>query len=439
MAHNQIRTAAAMAAATPDSRNRYADFLRAVAISAVVLGHWLMAAVWVDDSGFRADNILSSVPVTQWLTWGLQVMPIFFLVGGFSNAATWSRCRGGYGGWLQNRLHRLVLPTVPLMVLWSGLSLIAPQFGLDPRLAQLGSQVALVPLWFLAVYVLMVAATPVTMGLWSRYRGRAVLAMAAAALATDLARALTTVHVGYINYLFVWGAVYLLGHSWHDGFLADVRRPRLLAATAGIALVVMTLGGPYHISMVGVPGVEFGNTAPPSAALLALGLTQIGLALSVEGPMSRFLRRPAPWTATIVVNSSIMTLYVWHMTAMALTIGSILLLEPALLTLVPGSAGWWLSRPLWIGFLALATLPFIARFRRYESSSRARRTEPGLSPAAALAATLAVGASFGSVAFNGLTMDHPVWAAVAIFPLLVVGRWLVSARRATHDREIQGR
>ncbi len=438
MALRQYRTAATMAAATPSSRNRYADFLRAAAISAVVIGHWLMAAVWLDDSGFHAGNILSSVPATQWLTWGFQVMPVFFLVGGFSNAVGWSRHRGGYAGWLRNRLVRLVMPTVPLIALWSALGLGAPRFGLDPELARLGSQVALVPLWFLAVYVLMVAATPVSMSLWSRYRGRAVLVLTGAAVATDVARALTTVSVGFVNYLFVWGAVYLLGHAWHDGSFADVGRARQLAAAAGAALVVMTVAGPYHISMVGVPGVEFGNTEPPSGALLALGFTQIGVALSLERPMRRFLERRRPWTITVLVNGSIMTLYVWHMTVMALAIGAALWSAPVLLSPAPGGATWWLSRPLWIGTLGLATLPFLALFRRFETGGRTRPMQRG-SRVAALAATLGVGVSFFSVATKGLTMAHPLWAVAATGPLFAAALWLRSGPRAAGDRELQRR
>ena len=34
--------AAEVAAATPDTRNRYVDFLRALSICAVVVGHWLI-------------------------------------------------------------------------------------------------------------------------------------------------------------------------------------------------------------------------------------------------------------------------------------------------------------------------------------------------------------------------------------------------------------
>ena len=43
-----------LAAATPASRNRVVDLLRAAAIVVVVLGHWLMAAVVVRDRELEA-------------------------------------------------------------------------------------------------------------------------------------------------------------------------------------------------------------------------------------------------------------------------------------------------------------------------------------------------------------------------------------------------
>jgi fucose 4-O-acetylase-like acetyltransferase len=36
-----------MAEQTPPGRNRYVDFLRAVSILAVVIGHWLVITPWV--------------------------------------------------------------------------------------------------------------------------------------------------------------------------------------------------------------------------------------------------------------------------------------------------------------------------------------------------------------------------------------------------------
>ncbi|MCP3977606.1 MAG: acyltransferase [bacterium] len=424
MAIKQLETAQRLAAATPQTRNRYVDFLRAAAILAVVVGHWLMAAVWIDESGFHTQNVLAAIEATQWLTWILQVMPVFFLVGGFSNATSWERSSDEYASWLRGRLQRLVGPTLPLIGLWTGIALIGPQVGLDTQLARIGSQVALVPLWFLAVYVLMVAATPATTRVWNRRGGRAVVILSIAALAVDGLRAATSVHVGYANYVFVWGAIYLLGHAWFHGFFESLRSSVTLGIVGGVTLVTMTIAGPYDVSMVGVPGVEFGNTAPPSAALLALGFAQIGFALTLQGPMRRLLSRPAAWTATVMVNGSIMTLYVWHMTAMALTIGLLKLTQSPLLDYAPGSGlQWWASRPLWIGVLTVATLPFLMGFRRFESSSRSGERRPP-STTAALAATAAGCVAFGAVAFHGLTLARPMWALAAVAPLLPLARWL---------------
>ena len=77
--------ASRLAAQTPPQRNRYVDFLRAASICVVILGHWLLVAPYLEDGQLVAADALSLIPWTRWLTWLLQVMPIFFLVGGFSN------------------------------------------------------------------------------------------------------------------------------------------------------------------------------------------------------------------------------------------------------------------------------------------------------------------------------------------------------------------
>ena len=43
--------ASSVAARTPEARNRYVDFLRAVSILAVISGHWLIAAPYVGPEG----------------------------------------------------------------------------------------------------------------------------------------------------------------------------------------------------------------------------------------------------------------------------------------------------------------------------------------------------------------------------------------------------
>src|SRR4051794_41785470 len=85
MARVSASTLDAMVEATPADRDRVVDFLRAASICAVVLGHWSIAIVWWDHGVLR---VTSAIGVTSWLwlaTWVLQVMPIFFFVGGVSD------------------------------------------------------------------------------------------------------------------------------------------------------------------------------------------------------------------------------------------------------------------------------------------------------------------------------------------------------------------
>ncbi|MDX1450795.1 MAG: acyltransferase family protein, partial [Acidimicrobiia bacterium] len=220
--------------AKPD-RNRYVDFLRACSIVVVVVGHWLMAAPEVTPDGtLRAGHVLADLPWTQWLTWLFQVMPIFFVVGGYSNAASWrsaGRASGSYGAWLHARLRRLVLPVLVLLGVWGVLGLAALWAGLDPQLVKIGSQTALVPVWFLAVYVAVAAMTPVALSLWDRYGWGSVASMAVGAVVVDaVSISLDNVLVGFLNYLFIWGGVHQLGFAWRDGALANSWRTMAMAA-----------------------------------------------------------------------------------------------------------------------------------------------------------------------------------------------------------------
>lgn len=129
-------SAHALAEATPASRDKYVDLLRVASLGTVVLGHWLMAAVSVRGDG-RAEvgNLLAVEPRLQLLTWALQVMPVFFFVGGFSHALSYRSLRrkagengeigGGalYSVFLRARLQRLLRPTVVFIGVWGALAL----------------------------------------------------------------------------------------------------------------------------------------------------------------------------------------------------------------------------------------------------------------------------------------------------------------------------
>ena len=81
-----------MAAKTPAERNRYVDFLRSISILAVIIGHWMIATAYIVDGEMNAGHLLAGRPQLHWLTWLFQVMPIFFIVGGYSNAVGQQAC-----------------------------------------------------------------------------------------------------------------------------------------------------------------------------------------------------------------------------------------------------------------------------------------------------------------------------------------------------------
>lgn len=410
------RTAADSASAVSLDRNRVVDFLRAVSIVVVVIGHWLMAAPEVRPNGdLLAGHVLADVPWTQWLTWVFQVMPVFFMVGGYSNAASWRsalRQGLGYESWVNARLRRLVIPVLALLAFWGVFASVLLLGGLDPELLLIGSQTALVPVWFLAVYIAVVAITPLTIRVWERWGMRSILAGIVAAVAVDaVSLLLAESWVGWLNYLFVWGTVHQFGYAWRDGRLDGRVRWGLAAAGLG-ALVALTQGLAYPVSMVGVPGAALNNTLPPRLPLLALGAVQTGLLLGMERPLGRLLTRDGPWTATVLVTSMIMTIYLWHLTTMVLVLAVLLALDGFGLHVVAGSGTWWATRPIWLLVMAGVTAPAViplARFERPKTRMAAPARWRGIIAVLSVCLGLALLAYFGVGGPDGLN-----WIALSL-------------------------
>jgi peptidoglycan/LPS O-acetylase OafA/YrhL len=95
------------------ARRSSLDLLRVVAIAAVVIGHWLLIDISYRDGRVSGANALAAIPSTAPLTLLFQVMPVFFLVGGYLNAGSWRAWRddgGGWGTWAAARAKRLLRP-----------------------------------------------------------------------------------------------------------------------------------------------------------------------------------------------------------------------------------------------------------------------------------------------------------------------------------------
>ena len=411
-----------LASATPVDRNRVVDFLRAAAILTVVLGHWLMAAVMVRDGALVPNAVLNIAAWSHPLTWVFQVMPLFFIVGGFANGLSWrsARRRGdSYAVWLRARLQRLAAPVVPLLLVWLGIASIAFAAGVPGSTLRTASQVALVPTWFLAAYILVVALASLLLHLWERAGWWSVAGGLVIAGLVDWASiAAANPWIGFVNYLVVWATVHQLGFAWLDGSLAGAGRRMALAALGLVGLVALVWAGPYPISMIGVDGAVLNNSYPTRVTLAFLGMFQAGAVLLAERRLASWLERPRVWAATAVVNLRIMSLYLWHLTAMVLVIGASLLLDGFGLRPAPLSGPWWATRPIWFAVLGAVTLGLVLVFGRFEKPIRDLRPAPSLWRPALATASLCGG--LGVMAGSGIVSAEGVHWLLPLIPLAAI-------------------
>lgn len=422
---------------TPPQRDRHVDLLRAIAIAMVVLGHWLSVAVTYDGR-FGGDSVLAVAPWAHPLTWLFQVMPVFFLVGGFSNAVSLAsyRQRGGTAvGWILGRTDRLIRPTTMFLLVLGGAALLSGLLGVDWTTVSVAVWLACIPLWFLIVYFTVTFLTPVMLGLHRRAGLAVPVVLAALVGLGDVAGLLLGLPlVGAANYVFAWLAIHQLGIAWQQGTLPTRQTVALPMAVGGLTvLVLLTVVGPYPVSMVTVPGEQVQNTAPPTLALLALAVTQTGVALLLRDRANRWLRRPRPWMIVVAVNSVIMTIFLWHMTSVVIGIAALyptgLMPQPA-----PGSAEWLLLRLPWLAVLGVILAALVAVFGRVE-----RRTGPkpdaGQAPscplrtAATITGSAAVVAGLLGAAVAGPDQRGPTGQATQMLLLYVAGAALLRTLR----------
>ena len=309
-----------LAEATSASCDRAVDFLRALAIGVVVIWHWALSVTHRTGGRLVMPNPIDDVPLGWLATWLFQVLPVFFIVGGYANLAAWDSVRrsgGGTGRFLRKRLARLLGPTAVFAVVWMvvevALRLLVPGYAGVLEVAL----VVFVPLWFLAAYLWVVLLVPLTA--WAHRRGGVlvVVALGAAVALADLGRfAYGLAAFGYLNTALVWVFAHQLGYCWRDGSLRPARRRWALALGGLCALVVITSLDVYPRSLVALQGQERSHMFPTTAGVAALAVFQTGVATLLAPAIARWLRRRGPWMAVIAINSVILTVFLWHMTAL---------------------------------------------------------------------------------------------------------------------------
>jgi len=431
--------ASKLAAQTPEERNRYVDFLRSISILVVIIGHWMIATAYYVDGELLQGHLLKSEPQTQWLTWIFQVMPIFFIVGGYSNGVSLESARRkgtDYGGWLAARLNRLVAPLLVLIIAWAIIGLLLKFFGASAQTIQYASQASLIPTWFLAIYIMVVILAPLTYAFWKKFGFISFWVFVAIAVLVDVAFFTADMEwLGWSNYFWVWLAVHHLGFAWRDGRFKSPGMLLVYSALGFGALWLLVAKGPYPLAMVGSPDPGLSNTLPPKVTLLALGVFQFGLLLALEGPMRHALANLKLWTATVLINSMIMTVYLWHITVMILLVAVLYLADGFGLGFEPGTQAWWSSRVVWIGVLLVLLLPVALMLSPLERRSRNGDSAPP-SPARQIAGAMMLCLGIALLAMYGYGGGPIPRLDVISFALVVVGAG-VSGLLPTFGRKSQ--
>lgn len=408
-------------------RDTFLDVVRAGAILAVISQHWLMPVLSYTDGRLATGNALAT-PGWAAITWLSNVMPLVFFAGGAANFISFQRAASARD-WLAGRIGRLLLPVLPLTAVWLGAPVLLRDFGAPEQPVQVAGAIAGQLLWFLAVYLLAVLATPLMAAAHRRWGLAVPAALGGIAVLVDVVRFEGFGLFGYANAVFVWLAVHQLGFHYVDGKLGSLnRKPALAVAAAGFGVTALLVAfGPYPMSMIGMPGSPVSNMSPPTAVLVSLAVGQIGLALALRPQLRALAARPTAGAALQWIGARFMSVYLWHMPALVIVAG-VSVLGFGYATPEPGSLRWLAAAPLWFAAAGVVLIGLLRVFGRFETR-RIPMTAPA--PASRLVAAALVGsigllglAARGFTApLDGGVLDGPLpWAAIVLSSALLASR-----------------
>ncbi|MFE9400742.1 acyltransferase [Streptomyces sp. NPDC006530] len=382
------RTVADIERRTPVDRDRAIDGLRALALLAVPTGHWLLGGFTRDDSGaLHNASPLSAFAGLAPASWILQMLGIFFLVGGYASVLSFHRRKGSTGQWLRGRIARLGRPVLGVTAVWAAMIPVLHILGVPHDTLRTGSTLVIQPLWFVGVYAFVTALTPYCVRAARRLGGWAAAPLLGSVAVVDILRygpyaeAMPS-WLSLINILPGWMFAYQLGVGWGEKRIGR-RGAWLLLGGGAVLFAALLVLFHYPASMVGVPGQARTNAHPPSLLVLALAAAQSGAAILLRDRIARWLRRPALWGPVVVVNLCAMTILCWHQTAMlAAAVPASLAGRVPGLTTAPDTWAWIGERLAWMPVFAVL-LVLIARYARgfeapWTKATKARRAAAGL-------------------------------------------------------------
>ncbi len=406
---------------SPAGRDRVLDLTKSFALAVVVAAH---ALAW-DISTGTPMSVLDLRPELRWVTWMLQVLPLFFAAGAVSNLASWQRTPDPDTFW-RRRIARLATPAVLYASVWTALLLpVALRFEAVEAVGRYLAQL----MWFLGTYAAVVIAVPLT-ARWVRAPVPVLSLWLGVIVLVDVARWAVDPALGWVNMLLVWGWLHQLGYA-----LPQLRRARptvLVAAGAaalGLATTVAVLG-PYSTSMVSVAGdTGMSNLSPPSVVLALYGLAQVLVLAALWPVLDRLMSWRPAWLTVAAFGSRAIDVYLWHIPIVGsvIALAWVLGLDPAPL----GPAWWGLHLAVVVAVLPLAWLvagPVGRVSRRLGAavSRPGRRAGALLSAVAVSASVLAVSqtgfATWWGPGLVGVPMSSLPLVALLVLALVSISR-----------------
>jgi hypothetical protein len=326
-------------------RDHSVDAARAVAITGVVGGHWLVTGLTLDPHGvLRQASPLTVMPGLAPVSWLLQTLGLFFFAGGFAAVHRRQRRAGR-----RFDPRRLLRPVALLLGLWTAGLAAAAGAGVPRGTLRTIAVLVVSPLWFLLPYVALTVATPALTRLVDRAGPVAALAGVPVVALADL-----RLVPGWTAVPAAWSVPWILGVALARGRLRG--GPGLiLAGAGGMAVLIAVLG--YPASAVGVPGQGRSNLDPPSLLAVALAAAQIGIFLVLRPRLAR------PHRLLTAVNRRALPVYLTHQSVLVLVTVVVALTgtRPAGLLTVPETPAWAACRLLWLPVFGAVLVMLVAR------------------------------------------------------------------------------
>lgn len=332
--------------ATAPVRDRWVDLLRAGSLAVVVLWHWVFTIIRWKHDGPHASNPIGTTRGLWLATWLLQVMPLFFVVGGAVHARALAKHPSPIA-FITRRARSLAGGAAVLVGVAVGSFWAIDLVGTPPPWLGRSLVLVLSPLWFLGVYLMLISLAPLAWRAHERWGELVPLWLAGAAGFVDVARFTWEIpYAEWANWVIVFGAAHQTGFFWDRIQAAPRRFGWILTWTGLFALIGLTNMNFYPRSAVGVPGEAFSNLGPPTIVIVALTCFQVGVAKLLRERIlattsSGLLRRGADW-----ITANAQSLYLGHAFAYAAVFVAVSELHRRPMTST--TTGWWLWRPFWL-------------------------------------------------------------------------------------------